>query len=139
MEKTVIEKILTSFRHIAVVGISNRAERASHSVARYMMKQGYTIYPVNPNLKEVLGLHSYASLSSIPPEVSRKIEIINIFRNAEDVPPIVDEAITMGAKVIWMQSGISNKEAADKARSAGLLVVENRCIAIEHQSLSQHS
>ncbi|NHQ61226.1 CoA-binding protein [Chlorobium sp. BLA1] len=134
MQRTVIEHILTSFRHIAVAGISAKPDRPSYQVARYMMEQGYTIYPVNPNSKEVLGLRCYPSLLLMPPEIRGKIEIVNIFRKAEDVPPIVDEAISIGAKVIWMQSGISNMEAAGKAREAGLLVIENRCIAVEHQS-----
>ncbi|NTW69989.1 MAG: CoA-binding protein [Chlorobiaceae bacterium] len=135
MERTTIESILKSFRHIAVAGLSDRVERPSNGVARYMMEQGYTIYPVNPNIKEVLGLSCYPSLAAMPREISRKIEIVTIFRKAEDVPPIVDEAIAIGAKVIWMQSGISNRSAAEKARKAGLLVIENRCIAVEHQSL----
>jgi hypothetical protein len=135
MDKTAIEKILASFRHIAVVGISDRAERASNSVSRYMMQHGYTIYPVNPNFREVLGQPCYPSLTAMPKEISEKIEIVNIFRKPEDVPPVVDEAITIGAKVVWMQSGISNKTAADKARQAGLLVVENNCIAMAHQGI----
>jgi len=135
MERRLIESILKSFRHIAVAGLSERPDRPSNSVARYMMKQGYTIYPVNPNSKEVLGLSCYPSLRAMSPEISRKVEIVTIFRKAVDVPPIVDEAIAIGAKVIWMQSGISNSAAAEKACKAGLLVIENRCIAVEHQSL----
>jgi predicted CoA-binding protein len=134
MERKTIETILNSYNHIAVVGLSERAERPSNRVAKYLMQHGYTIYPVNPNLNKVLGLNCYASLSSIPPELRKNIEIVNIFRNPEEVEPIVDEAISIGAKVIWMQSGISNKPAADKARLNGLLVIENRCIAVDHQT-----
>ncbi|NTW83422.1 MAG: CoA-binding protein [Chlorobiaceae bacterium] len=134
MEKT--EKhILESFRHIAVVGISAKTDRPSNFVALYMMEHGYSIYPVNPGLKEVFGLACHASLLSMPEEVQKKIEIVNIFRKPADVPPIVDEAIEIGAKAIWMQLGIANETAAEKARRAGLLVVENRCIAVEHRQL----
>lgn len=137
METTLIENILASFRHIAVVGISGNPDRPSNRVARYMMQQGYTIYPVNPGIEEVLGLPCYPSLSAMPPDVSRKIEIVNIFRKASDVPPVVDEAISIGAKAIWMQSGIANEASAIKARKAGLLAVQNRCIAVEQQHLFQ--
>ena len=137
METTLIENILASFRHIAVVGISGNPDRPSNRVARYMMQQGYTIYPVNPGIEEVLGLPCYPSLSAMPPDVSRKIEIVNIFRKASDVPPVVDEAISIGAKAIWMQSGIANEASAIKARQAGLLAVQNRCIAVEQQHLFQ--
>lgn len=137
METTLIENILASFRHIAVVGISGNPDRPSNRVARYMMQQGYTIYPVNPGIEEVLGLPCYPSLSAMPPDVSRKIEIVNIFRKASDVPPVVDEAISIGAKAIWMQSGIANEASAIKARKAGLFAVQNRCIAVEQQHLFQ--
>jgi predicted CoA-binding protein len=135
MDSIIMENILASFRHIAVVGISAKPDRPSNSVARAMMKYGYTIYPVNPGCEEVLGLRCYPSLSAIPPAISKKIEIVNIFRKSADVPPVVDEAIAIGAKVIWMQLGIVNEDAAVKARSAGLIVVENRCIAVEEQRL----
>jgi len=135
MDTLAVKNILTSFHNIAVVGISAKPERPSNRVAQYLIQQGYTLYPVNPGLQEVLGLPCYASLSSIPPEVRKNIEIINIFRKSEDVPPIVDEAIALGAKVIWMQLGISNDSAARNAWNAGLQVVENQCIAVVHQQL----
>jgi predicted CoA-binding protein len=135
MDSTTIKEILTSFRNIAVVGISEKPERPSNMVARYLLQQGFTVYPVNPVLKEVLGIPCFPALSSIPPEQRKKIEIVTVFRKSADVPPVVDEAIAIGAKVIWMQSGITNEDAAKKARNAGLLVVENRCIAVEHQLL----
>lgn len=135
MERSTIEKIFAAYRHIAIAGISDKPERASNSVARYMMQQGFTIYPVNPNLEEVLGLRCYPSLESMPQAVKNKIEIVNIFRKSADVPPIIDQAISIGAKVIWMQSGITNNSAAAKARSSGLLVIENRCIAVDQQSI----
>lgn len=130
-----IQSILTSFRHIAVVGISDRPDRPSYSVARYLMQAGYTIYPVNPMIGEVLGLKCWPSLSAIPEEKRKKVEIVNIFRKPADVPPVVDEAIAIGAKVIWMQLGITNDVAAKHAQQAGLSVVQNRCIAVEHQQL----
>jgi len=135
MDTLAVKNILTSFHNIAVVGISAKPERPSNRVAQYLIQQGYTLYPVNPGLQEVLGLPCYASLSSIPPEVRKNIEIVNIFRKSEDVPPIVDEAIALGAKVIWMQLGISNDSAARNAWNAGLQVVENQCIAVVHQQL----
>ncbi len=134
MEMT-IENILVSFRHIAVVGLSDKPERPSNAVARYMMQHGYSIYPVNPVISEVFGLPSHASLSSMPPEIRNRVEIVNIFRASSEVPPIVEEAIATGAKAIWMQLGVAHEAAAVKARQAGLAVIENRCIAIEHKKL----
>jgi hypothetical protein len=124
------EKILKEFRNVAVVGISADPYRPSCRVADYLMKQGYHIFPVNPNTKEVLGKPTYPDLSSIP----EPVEIVNIFRRSESVMPIVDEAIKIGAKVIWMQEGIVNQEAATKARNAGLLVVMDKCIRKEHSA-----
>ena len=133
MNSTAIKNILAAFHNIAVVGISDKPERPSNSVSRYLLNQGFNIYPVNPVYKKVLGRPCFPSLSSIPAEQRQKIEIVTIFRKSVDVPPVVEEAIAIGAKVIWMQSGITNENAAKKARNAGLLVVENRCIAVEHQ------
>jgi uncharacterized protein len=130
-----IRSILTSFRHIAIVGISDKRDRPSHGVARYLLQAGYEIYPVNPMIDEVLGMTCWPSLSAIPAEQRKLIEIVNIFRKPADVPPVVDEAIAIGARVVWMQLGITNAQAAEKARQAGLEVIENRCIAVEHQHL----
>ncbi|NTU57747.1 MAG: CoA-binding protein [Chlorobiaceae bacterium] len=130
-----IRSILSRYRHIAVVGISDKPERASNAVARYLIREGYTIYPVNPSLREVLGIECWPSLSAMPEELGKMIEIVDIFRKPEDVPPVVDEAIAIGAKAIWMQLGITNEVAADKAVNAGLEVVQNRCIAVDHQNL----
>ncbi len=135
MDVTTIKDVFTLYHTIAVVGISDKPERASNMIARYLIQQGFTVYPVNPLLKEVLGLPCFPSLSSLPPEQRETIEIVNIFRKSADVPPVVDEAIAIGAKVIWMQSGITNNDAAKQAKNAGLFVVENRCIAVEHQHL----
>jgi len=126
--------ILKNYKTIAVVGVSNKPQRPSFGVTKYMIQAGYNIVPVNPNLDEVLGLKCYPSLCELPDEVKRQIEVVNIFRKPQDVPPIVDEAIAIGAKAIWMQLGITNEAAAEKARAANLVVVENHCIAVDHQN-----
>jgi predicted CoA-binding protein len=123
-----IEKIFKENNIIAVVGLSSNPVRASHSVARYLQSQGYKIIPVNPNEKEVLGEKAYPDLLSIP----EKVDIVDIFRRSEDVPPIVDQAIQVKAKVVWMQEGITNEEAAKKAYDAGLTVVMDKCMYREH-------
>ena len=130
-----IREILESFRHIAVVGASEKRERPSHNVTKYLIHAGYTIYPVNPNLGSVFGITCYPSLPDIPPEKRKNIEIVDIFRKPEHVDRVVDEAIEIGAKVIWMQLGITNEEASRKAREAGLEVIQNHCIAVEHNHL----
>ena len=123
--------ILQKYHTIAVVGLSSDPMRASLSVARYMQDHGYRIIPVNPDETEVLGEKSYADLSSIP----EPIDIVDIFRRSEQIPPIVDEAIAVGAKVVWMQTGIENADAAEKARAAGLEVIEDRCIRSAHRKM----
>jgi uncharacterized protein len=124
-----ILELLKSYKTIAVVGLSSNPMRPSFGVTEYMQGAGYRIIPVNPNEREVLGEKSYARLEDVP----EKIDIVNMFRRAEDVPPVVESAIRIGAKVVWMQSGIENEEAAEKARAAGLLVVEDACILVEHR------
>jgi uncharacterized protein len=124
-----IGEILKSYKTIAVVGLSANPERPSYGVTEYMQRAGYRIIPVNPNEREVLGEKSYARLEDVPD----KIEIVDVFRRAEDVPPVVESAIRVGAKVIWMQLGIENAEAAEKARAAGLTVVEDACMFVEHR------
>lgn len=123
--------ILNKYRNIAVIGASSNPERPSHRVVSYLMKHGYHVMPVNPNEQKILGKTSYPNLSSIP----EKVEVVDIFRRPEDVMPIVDEAIKIGAKVVWMQEGVINEEAAAKARNAGLLVVMDRCMRKQHISL----
>jgi predicted CoA-binding protein len=125
--------ILTHCRTIAVVGLSPHPHRASFDVSRYMQANGYRIIPVNPNATEVLGEKAYPSLT----EAARheKIDLVNCFRNSEDIPPVVDEAIAIGARAVWMQLGISNPAAAAKAEAAGLLVVQDHCIKIDHRVL----
>ncbi len=124
-----ITDILKTYKTIAVVGLSSNPLRPSYGVTEYMQAAGYRIIPVNPNETEVLGENSYARLEDVP----EKIEIVDIFRRAEAVPPVVESAIRVGAKVVWMQLGIENEEAAEKARAAGLTVVEDACILLEHR------
>jgi predicted CoA-binding protein len=124
-----ILEILEQFKTIAVVGLSSNPSRASYEVTEYMQSVGYKIIPVNPNETEVLGEKSYARLEDVP----EKIEIVDVFRRAEDVPPVVESAIRVGAKVVWMQLGIENAEAAERALAAGLIVVEDACVLVEHR------
>ena len=124
-----ITEILKTQKTIAVVGLSSNPMRPSHGVTAYMQAAGYRIIPVNPNETEVLGEKSYARLEDVP----EKIDIVDIFRRAEEVAPAVESAIRVGAKVVWMQLGIESEEAAEKARAAGLTVVEDACILIEHK------
>lgn len=126
-----IKEILASARTIAVVGLSNNPDRDSYRVATYLKEQGYKIIPVNPNASEILNEQCYSDLRQIP----LSVDIVNIFRKPEAIPAIVDEAIAIGAKAIWMQSGLAHNEAAGKARAAGLKVVMSRCIMVEHRNL----
>jgi hypothetical protein len=123
-----IREILNSARVIAVVGLSDKPDRDSYRVAADMQRAGYRIIPVNPAVKEVLGEKSYSSLRDVP----EKIDIVDIFRKPDAVPAIVEDAIAVGAKVVWMQEGIVHNEAADRARAAGLKVVMDRCLLREH-------
>lgn len=129
-DEEVIE-ILKSSKTVAVVGISHNEERDSHKVAKYLKEHGYRVIPVNPKYKEVLGEPCYPDLKSIP----EKIDVVDIFRNVEAIPGIVDEAIQVGAKVVWMQLGLVHNESAEKAKQAGLRVVMNKCMKIEHHRL----
>ena len=123
-----IAELLEKYKTLAVVGLSSKTSRPSHGVASYMQRQGYRIIPVNPHESSVLGEKAYAKLRDVPDTV----EIVVIFRRPEFVPEIAEDAIRAGAKVIWMQEGVSNEEAAGRARAAGLEVIEDRCILKEH-------
>ncbi len=127
-----IETIL-NYKNIAVVGISDDPERPSYYVASFLEKHGYNIIPINPTLTEWKGKKSYPDLKSIP----EKVDVVDIFRRSEAVPPIVDEAIAIKAKAVWMQLGIVNEEAAAKARAAGIEVVMDKCMKIEYNRLKR--
>jgi uncharacterized protein len=127
-----IKNILRAFKVVAVVGLSDKADRPSYHVAEYLQGQGYKIIPVNPMLQTWNGLKSYPDLKSIP----EAIDIVDIFRKPADVSAIVEEAIQIKAKVIWMQEGIVHNESADRARTAGLQVVMNKCMLKEHRLLA---
>lgn len=128
----VAERILRSFRVWAVVGCSSNPRRASHGVSRYLIRSGYEVVPVNPNESEVHGLTAYPDLRAIPPELRSRVEVVDIFRRPDLVLPHVAEAIEIGAKAVWMQLSVWNQEAAELASHAGLLVLMNRCPAIDH-------
>lgn len=126
-------KLLQQYRHVAIVGISADPYRPSHFVAIYLQAEGYDIVLVNPTYagQTLLGKRVYAALAEAK-AAGEQIEIVDVFRRAEDVPPIAEEAIAIGAKVLWLQLGIRNDDAARRAAAAGLTVVQNRCIKIEH-------
>jgi uncharacterized protein len=126
-----LRQILQQARVIAVVGLSNNPARPSYGVTRYMQSQGYRIVPINPELTEAFGETAYPDLLSVPFE----IDLVDIFRRSKLVLPHVDEAIQKGVKTVWMQLGVRNAEAAQRAQAAGLAVVMDRCILVEHRRL----
>ncbi len=126
-----IKAILQDCKVVAVVGLSPKPERPSFRVAHYLKEHGYRIVPVNPGQKEILGEKCYPNLKEIP----FPIEVVDIFRNVEAIPAIVDEAITIGAKVVWMQQGLVEHASAQKAKEAGLQVVMDRCMKVDHAQL----
>ena len=127
---SVLELLRTS-RTIAVVGLSSKRWRPSFGVSEYMQRAGYRIIPVNPGETEVLGERSYSGLEQVP----EKVDIVDVFRRSEFVPEIVEQAIRIGARAVWLQEGVVHEEAAAKARAAGLMVVMDRCILKEHRKL----
>jgi len=133
MREEEIKDTLRSSKTVAIVGISPKPDRPSYRVASYLQSKGYRIIPVRPDGDEVLGEKVYRNLPEIPKEI--EIDIVDIFRKPEDVPPVVEEAIQRGTKVVWMQEGIVNREACDKAEQTGLKVVMDLCIKKEHQRL----
>lgn len=133
-----IASILSRMKTVAFVGLSKDPAKYSHEVAHYFREKGIEVIPVNPTVDQIMGLKSYPSLSAIPDQTKKRIDVVDIFRRPEDVPPIVDEAIALKKFsnrpiVVWMQLGIVNEEAAEKAREAGLEVVMDACIRIEHR------
>lgn len=138
-----IKEILTKHKTIAVIGLSNTLGKPSHRVGAYLKNHGYNIIPVNPTIEEALGKKSYKSLLDIPADVAKTIEVVDIFRKSEDVPPVVEEAIELRKKygqpfVVWMQLDIRNEAAAEEARKAGFVVVMDKCIMKEHLHLFPH-
>ncbi len=126
-----LRRILENHKVIAMVGLSQKEDRPSNIVARYLMARGYTVIPVNPGQDEILGQRCYASLKDIPV----KVDMVDVFRKSSDVPPFADDAIAIGAKSLWLQIGIINEDAATKASAAGLDVVMDRCPKIEYARL----
>ena len=134
-DPNVAERILRTFKVWAVVGCSSNPRRASHGVSRYLLSQGYSVVPVNPNEELVHGKVAYPDLRSVPTDPRAPIEVVDIFRRPDLVMPHVEEAIEIGANAVWMQLGVWNQEAAELASHAGLLVVMNRCPAIDHPQM----
>lgn len=126
-----MKELLLSSKTIASVGLSSNQQKESYGIASYLKEQGYRIIPVNPTANEIFGEKAYPDLSSIP----EKVDIVQVFRKPEDVPPVVDEAIKIGAKAVWMQEGITHEESAQQARDAGLQVVMNACMRVTHRRL----
>ena len=140
MSRNEIKQILTECKTVAVVGLSREVGKDSHRISAYLKAHGFRIIPVNPFADEVLGEKSYKSLLDMPPEIQKTIEIVDVFRPSEDVPPIVEQAVKLHAKygnlrVVWMQLGIVNEGAAEVAKKAGLTVVMDKCIMVEHRRL----
>lgn len=133
VDDSALRSILERARTIAVVGLSDKPERDSNEVARYLQAQGYRIVPVNPALSEVLGERAYPSLTAIPPDL--RIDLVDIFRRSDQVPPIVEEAVDRNVPVVWMQLGVEHAGAAAAARSKGVTVIENLCIMVQHRRL----
>jgi len=126
-----MKDILLSAKTIASVGLSSNPGKESYGIVQYLKSQGYRVIPVNPTADEILGEKSYPDLESVP----EKIDVVQVFRKPEDVLPVVDSAIKAGAKVVWMQEGIVNEEAAQKARQAGLQVIMDACMRMTHRRL----
>lgn len=129
------ETVLRNCKTIAVVGLSSNPERHSHNVARYLKLNGYTIIPVNPMERDVMGEICYPDLLSVP----QSVDVVEVFRRSEEVLPIVEQAIKKGVTAVWMQEGVINEPAAEKARAAGLQVVMDRCMMKEHRKLAEQT
>ena len=134
MTQTAVRQSLANCKTIAVVGLSPKPHRDSFRVAKYMQDHGFRIVPINPNAPDVLGEKAYASLTDAAQH--ERIDMVNCFRNSEDIPPIAAEAIAIGAKSLWLQIGVVNDAAAKQATDAGLIVVQDLCLMVEHRQLS---
>jgi predicted CoA-binding protein len=142
LSRNEIREILTRYKTVAVVGLSREPDKDSYRVSAYLKEHGFRIIPVNPFADEVLGERSYKSLLDIPTEIQRTVEVVDVFRPAKDVPPIVDQAVKLKEMygkpyVVWMQLGIVNEQAAETAKQAGLTVVMNKCMMVEHKRFFQ--
>ncbi len=126
-----LREILTSVHNVATVGVSSNEEKPSFGIFAYLKAHGYNMIPVNPSAATIQGLRVYPDLAAVP----EKVDVVQIFRKPEDVPPVVEEAIRIGAKVVWMQEGIVNDAAAQRAEAAGLQVVMDRCMMKTHKRL----
>lgn len=126
-----LRQLLTEAKTVAMVGASSNPEKSSHGIMRKLQGAGYRVIPVNPKETEVLGEKAYARLGDIPD----KVDIVDVFRRAEDTPPIADSAVAIGARALWLQSGISNEETAARATAGGLIVVMDTCIGVMHSML----
>lgn len=140
MSENEIVEVLSKYRVVAVVGLSSTVGKPSHRVSAYLKQHGYCIVPINPNVEEVLGLKSYKSLLDVPEEIQKTIEIVDVFRKPQDVLAVVEQVVELKKRfgnpfVVWMQQDIVNDEAAKLARDAGLVVVMDRCLMVEHQRL----
>ena len=141
-EQDAIQNIMENYKTIAVVGLSRNPAKDSFRVARFLQSKGYRIIPINPFADQILGEKSYRSLLEMPEDLQKTIEIVDIFRQSQDMPPIVDQSVQLKKKygkphVVWMQLGIINEEAAKKAEAAGLTVVMDRCTMIERRGLDE--
>jgi predicted CoA-binding protein len=137
-----VKSVINNYKVIVIVGISNTIGKPSHRVGAYLKQHGYQIVPVNPTIERVFGLKSYKSLIDIPERIAKTVEVVDVFRKAEDVPTVVEQAIQLRKKygrlcVIWMQLGIVNETAAEIARKAGLVVVMDKCIMVERRHLTE--
>jgi uncharacterized protein len=126
-----LRDLLTGARTIAIIGASSNPERPSHGIMKKLLSVGYHVIPVNPRETSVLGQKAYATLAEIP----EKVDIVDVFRRAEETPPIADEAVAIGARALWLQLGIANEDAAARARKGGLMVVMDNCIGVTHSAL----
>ncbi len=134
-KETTMKEILSTARTVASVGLSSNPQKESYEVGEYLQAHGYRVIPVNPTAQEILGAKSYPSLSAVP----EKIDVVQIFRKPEDVPPVVEEAIRIGARAVWMQEEIVNEAAAEMARAAGLQVVMDACMMKTHRRMFSES
>lgn len=140
MSQNEIKEILKKYKSVAVVGLSREPDKDSYRVSAYLKTHGFRIIPVNPFADEVVGEKSYKSLLDIPAEIQKTIEIVDVFRPAKDVPPIVEQVVKLKEMhgkpyVVWMQLGIVNEQASETAKKAGLTVVMNKCMMVEHKRL----